>query len=105
MTTSTSITYAKKEALKYVFYIQYQVQSKKEANETKVQALIHSESEDNTIYSNFVKELGLSIRPIKVEVKKIDHTMLNTDDMVVTAFLVTDKAKLRKILWKDLFSS
>ena len=70
--------------------IHYPVQFKK--NKTQVQALIDLENEVNAIYPTFVKELGLSIRAIDVGVQKIDGTTLDTHEIVVAAFSVTDKA-------------
>ena len=78
--------------LERVFCIHYLVQFKKDANETRVQALINLESEVNAIYITFVKELGLLIRPIDIGAQKIESSTLDTYGMVVAAFLVTDKA-------------
>ena len=57
-----------------------------------VSALLDSSSEIKTIYPAFPKELGFSIRPTNVGVRKIDGTMLETYEMVVAAFLVENKA-------------
>ena len=54
--------------------------------------MINLESEINTIYPTFAKQLGLLIRPTDVRVQKIDSTILDTYKMVVTAFSVKDKA-------------
>ena len=53
--------------------------------------LLDSRSEINIIYPTFAKELGLSIKLTKIEVQKIDGTMLYTYGIIITAFLVTDK--------------
>ena len=79
-------------ALEHVFYIHYPVQFKKDANETHVQALIDSKNEVNAIHLIFVKELGLTIRPTDVGAQKMNNTTLNTYEIVVAAFSVTDKA-------------
>ena len=50
-------------------------------------------SKVNTVYSTFTKELGLLIRLTDVGAQKIDGNTLDTYEMVVAAFLVTDKAK------------
>ena len=91
MTTSTSTTSARKEALtlERVPYIYYLVWFKKD--KTQVQALINLGSEVNAIHPTFVKELGFPIRPTNVRAQKIDGTMLDTYGMVVAAFLVTKK--------------
>ena len=89
--TSTSMTDARKEALKYVFYIYYLVQFKKDANKTSVQALINSGSEVNAIHLSFAKQLDFPIRSTDVEAQKINNTTLDTHRMVVAAFLVVDK--------------
>ena len=55
-------------------------------------ALLDSGSEVNAIHPTLVRKLGLPVRPTDVRAQKIDGTMLDTFGMVVTAFLVTDKA-------------
>ena len=67
-----------------------------------MQALIDSGSEINAIHLSFAKQLGPPIWPIDVGAQKIDNTTLNTYEMVVAAFLVVEKAKSSKILWKNL---
>lgn len=57
--TSILMTGAKKEALKYIFYIYYPVQFKKESN--KIQALINSKSEFNIMASAYAKKLGFQM--------------------------------------------
>ena len=54
-------------------------------------ALLDSGSKVNAIHPTFAKELGLFIRPIDVRAQKIDDTTLDTFEIVVAAFLVTDK--------------
>ena len=95
MATSLSVTKTSKEddvVMERVPCIHYPVQFRKEINETQVQALIDSGSEVNAIHPTFVKELGLLIRAIDVGVQKMNGTTLDTYEMVVAAFLVTDKA-------------
>ena len=89
--TSTSTTGAREEALERVPCIHYPVQFK-DTDKAPVQALIDSGSEINAVHPFFVKQLGLSIRPINVGVQKIDGTTLDTHGMVVAAFSVVDKA-------------
>ena len=55
-------------------------------------ALFNSSSEVNAIYLTFAQELGLPIRPTDVRVQKIDSITLDTFGIVVTAFLVINKA-------------
>ena len=55
-------------------------------------ALFDSSSEVNAIHPALARKLGLPVRPTDVAAQKIDGTMLDTLEMVVTAFLVTDKA-------------
>ena len=55
-------------------------------------ALLNSGSEVNAIHPTLARELGLFIRPTDVGAQKIDGTMLDTFEIVVTAFLMTDKA-------------
>ena len=57
-----------------------------------VSALLDSSSKVNTVHLAFAKELGLSIRPTDIGAQKIDGTTLETYEMIVTAFLVEDKA-------------
>ena len=54
--------------------------------------LFDSERENNAIYPLFAKELGLPIGPINVRAQKTDSITLNIYEIVVTAFLVTNKA-------------
>ena len=49
-------------------------------------------SEVNTIHPTLARKLGLPIKPTDVGIQKIDGTMLDTFEMVVWAFSVTDKA-------------
>ena len=55
-------------------------------------ALFDLGNEVNVIYPIFAWELGLLIRPTDVGKQKINSITLYTFGMVVTAFLVTDKA-------------
>ena len=55
-------------------------------------ALLDSGSEVNTIHPTLARKLRLSIRPTDFRAQKINGIMLDTNKMVVTAFLVTDKA-------------
>ena len=54
--------------------------------------LFNSSSEINAIHLTFTQELELSIKPTDIGVQKIDDIMLNIYRMVVTVFLVIDKA-------------
>ena len=54
-------------------------------------ALFNLGSEVNTIYPIFTRELRLSIRPTDIEAQKFDSTMLDTFEIVVAAFSMTDK--------------
>ena len=94
-TTFSSLTETSKEddvVLECVFCIYYPIQFRKDANETQVQALIDSKNEVNAIHLTFVKKLGVPIRAIDVGAQKIDGSIMDTYGIVVTAFLVTDKA-------------
>ena len=57
-----------------------------------VSVLFDSGSEVNAIHPTFVRELGLPIRTTDVGVQKIDGTMLDTFEIVIVTFSVTDKA-------------
>ena len=100
LATFTSMIDAKEEALvlEHVFCIHYPIQFKKDTNKTQIRALIDSGIEVNDIYPTLVKELGFFIRSTNIGVQKIDGTMLDTYGIVVTAFLVVDKAN-----WVRLF--
>ena len=54
--------------------------------------LFNSGSEINTVYPIFAKELGLLMRTTDAGMQKIDGSTLDTYEMVVTVFSVTDKA-------------
>ena len=62
--------------------------------------MIDLRSEVNTIYLIFVKQLGFSIKPIDIEVQKINDNTLNTYGIVVAAFWVTNKANQVKFCEK-----
>lgn len=49
-------------------------------------------NEVNTIYLISAKELKLLIRPTDVEAQKIDNITLDINKMIVSVFLVIDKA-------------
>ena len=55
-------------------------------------ALFDLGSKVNTIYLASSQELGLPIRLRDVKAQKIDGNMLDTYEMIVATFLVTDKA-------------
>ena len=55
-------------------------------------ALLDSGSKVNAIHPTLARKLGLPIRPTDVGAQKIDDTMLDTFEMVISAFSVTDKA-------------
>ena len=57
-----------------------------------VLALLNLGSEVNAIYPTLARELGLPIKSTDVRAQKIDNIILNTFEMVVTAFSVADKA-------------
>ena len=57
-----------------------------------VLALLDLGSEVNVVHLAFAKEPGLPIRLTDVRVQKINGTTLETYGIVVTAFLVEDKA-------------
>ena len=84
------MTGAREEILERILYIHYLVQFKRDT--TRVQALINSRSEVNAIHPIFAKQLSLPVQPIDVWVQKIDGITLDTDEMVIAAFFVVDKA-------------
>ena len=53
--------------------------------------MIDSRSEVNAIYLIIINELGLSIRPTDFGMQKIDGTILDTYEILVTAFSMADK--------------
>ena len=94
------MTGTREEALDRISCIHYPVQFKN-TDKTPVQALIDSESKVNTIHPFFAKQLGLPIRPMDVRAQKIDGTILNTQEIVVAAFSVVDKANWVKFFEKS----
>lgn len=56
-----------------------------------VSALLNLGNKVNVIYLTFAKKLGLSIRLTDIKVQKIDGTTLYTYEIIVAAFLVTNK--------------
>ena len=63
-------------------------------------ALLESGSKVNAVHPAFAKELGLSIRLTDIGAQKIDGTTLDTFEMIVIAFLVTDKVNRVRIFEK-----
>ena len=57
-----------------------------------VSALFDSSTEFNTIYLTFATKLSLLIIRIDIEAQKIDSTTLDTYEILVVVFSVTDKA-------------
>ena len=53
--------------------------------------MINLGSEVNAIHPTFAKQLDLPIKQTDVGVQKIDGTILETHEIVVTTFLVMDK--------------
>lgn len=91
----------KKEALKRLPYIHYQVQFKK--NMAEVQALIDSKSEVNTIASTYIKILSLQVQKTDVGAQKINKSTLETYDIVIVGFQVQDKFKNTKLFYKTFW--
>ena len=79
-----------------VFYIRYHINFRKKS----MLALFDSDSEVNTIYLTFAKELGLPIRQTEVKAQKIDGTMLDIFRIVVVAFSIADKTNQIKFFKK-----
>ena len=70
--------------------IRYPITFRKKS--VSMSAFPDSGSEVNAIHPTLARKLGLPIRPTDVGAQKIDGTTLDTLEMVVTAFSVTDKA-------------
>ena len=60
--------------------------------EKSVSTLFNSDSKVSAVYLTFAKALGLFIRPTDFGAQKIDSIILDTYEMVVTAFLLLDEA-------------
>ncbi len=84
--TSTSMTEKSEEKLEQVLCIWYPVIFK---DQTK--ALLDSRSEVHTISPAFAQQLGLKICKTNVGAQKINGTALETYEMVVSIFFVSDK--------------
>ena len=65
-------------------------------------ALFNSGNNVNAIHLTFATEFGPSVRPTDIKAQNINGTMLNIYEIVVAAFLVTDKAN-RVIFFKKTF--
>lgn len=76
------MTEASKEVLKKVLYICYLIWFKK----NKIQALLDSGSEVNTIIPVFVSKLDLKICQIGIKAQKIDNSILKTFEIVLVSF-------------------
>ena len=103
-TTSTSVTEDSEEAtlvsakeLERVTCIQYPIAFPGGVTQDgsalgPVSALLDSGSEVNAMHPAFAERLGLVVRTTNVGAQKIDGTTLETYEMVVAAFSVTDQA-------------
>lgn len=63
--------------------------------------LFNSNNKVNSIHPTFAKELDLPIKPIDVRVLKIDSIILDTYEILVAIFLVTDKANCVRFFKKN----
>lgn len=63
-------------------------------------AILDSIIEINTIYWTFAKELGFFIGITHIGAQKIDGIMLNTNEMVIAVFLVTNQRNQIKFFKK-----
>ena len=81
---------AREEVLERVPCIHYPVQFEG-MNETQVQALIDSGSEDNAMTPAYASRLGFWARHTNVKAQKIDGSTLQTFRMVLVDFQVEDK--------------
>ncbi len=86
-----------KEELEWVPCIQYPVTFK---DQTK--ALLNLRSDVNIISEAFAQQLDLKIRKTNISTLKIDGTTLETYEMVVSTFSVSDKDG-RERLFKESF--
>ena len=73
-----------------VQYIRYPITFWKKS--VSVLTFFDSGSKVNAIYLIFARELGLPIRPTNVGAQKIDGTMRDNFEIIVTAFSMTNKA-------------
>ena len=113
-TTSTSVTENSEETtlvsakeLERVTYIQYLIAFPGGVTQNgsalgPVLALLDSSSEVNAMHPAFAERLGLVVRTTNVGAQKIDGTTLETYEMVVAAFSVTDQANRVKF-FEEIF--
>ena len=80
--------------------IRYPVTFRKKS--VSMSALLDSGSEVNAIHPTLARKLGLPIRPTDVGAQKIDGTILDNFEMVVTAFSMTEKANQVRF-FKEIF--
>ena len=76
--------------LTQVLYIRYFITFWKKS--MRILVYFNLDSKFNAIHPTFAKELGLSIRPIDIKAQKIDDIMLDTFEMIVAAFSLTNNA-------------
>ena len=79
--------------LDQILCIYYLIWFKKNKIQGKIQALINSGNEVNTITSEYASKLGLKICFIDVKAQKIDNSTLKTFEIVLTSFQVEDKLR------------
>ena len=86
------------ENLIQVLCIQYPITFRKKF--VPLLTLFDTSSEVKVNHLTFAQELGLFIRLIDVGVQKIDNTTLDTYEMVIITFSITDKANRVKFFEK-----
>ena len=86
--------------LTQVLCIRYPITFRKKS--VSMSAFLDSGSEVNAIYPTLAWKLGLPIRLTDVRTQKIDGIMLDTFEIVVTTFSVTDKAN-RVRFFEEIF--
>ena len=93
MSTSASVTGANKKTQEVILdrvpYIHYPVQFRK--YKEVIRALIGSGSKVNAIALAYASKLGLWIQVTDVKAQKIDGSLLQTFQIIITGFQVEDK--------------
>ena len=108
LATFTLVTVARKKVVKdgenlrsilvWVLCIRYPINFRKKS----VSVLFDPDNEVNAVHPIFAKKLSLPIRPMDIGAQKINSITLNTYEIVVAAFLVTNKANQIRF-FKEIF--
>lgn len=88
---------------KYIPFIYYQIYFKK--NQAKIQALLDSSNEVNSIIAAFVAILSLKVWPTNIKIQKINNSILEIFEMILVSFEVENKLRKARFFQETFFTA